>query len=180
MRKREETFKQKRRKIFGIILIVIGLGLILLATTRNIENYGPGKDPKAEFNDLRAPIVSTAEEPPIDRHQYLVKERKIITERVTTKGKNTARTNYDVEARYADFARDCELYAEEVETARSEIQAMRPTDGETRQHQAEMLGRLDRLYNAVMGYKDHSRSPKDTTAYLEQCQYELRRVSDAL
>ena len=190
MRQREETFPQKRRKVVGIIMIVIALGLILLATSRNVENFNPGADAKAVFNDLRAPTTSTSEEPPVDRHHYLVRERKILTERVTTKGAiigeykqdfaNLSHKNYDIEARFADLSRDFELYGEEIENARSEIQAMRPTDGETRQHQADILSRLDRLHNAVMDYKNHNRAPKDTVSYLESCQYELRRVGDAM
>ena len=104
---REETFPQKKKKIFGILIICAALAIILFATTRNIENYGPGLDPKAKFDDLRAPITSTSEQPPIDRHNYLMHEKKIINEHITSKSLlfaeykkdfvNTARKNYNIE-----------------------------------------------------------------------------------
>lgn len=187
-RLREETFPEKKKKVVGIIMICVALALILLCTTQTIENYGPGRDEKAVFNDLRAPVSTTSEQPSIDRHNYLMHEKKIITERVTSKGivfseykkdfANTARKNYDIEARFSDMARDLEGFAEEVENARMEIQSFRPSDGETKQHQADLLGRLDRLHAKIMEYKDHMRSPKDTVKYLDECQYELRRVFD--
>ncbi len=185
---REETFPQKKKKVFGIIIICIALTIILFATTRTIENYGPGQDPKAKFDDLRAPITSTSEQPPIDRHNYLMHEKKIINEHVASKGLifteykkdfvNTAKKNYDIEARFADMSRDFEGLAEEIESARTEIQSFRPADGETKQHQADVLGRLDRLHAKLMEYKNHIRAPKDTANYLDECQYEFRRLMD--
>ncbi len=187
---REETFPQKKKKVFGIIIICIALGLILFATTRTIENYGPGKDPKADFNDLRNPIATTNEQPPIDRHNYLMHEKKIINDHITSKSLlfaeyqkdfvNTGRKNYNIEDRFADLSRDFDGFAEEIENARAEIQSLRPVDGETKQHQADVLSRLDRLYAKVMEYKEHARAPKDTAKYLDECQYELRRLLDVI
>ncbi len=187
----EETFPEKRRKLIGIILITIALGVIIWATTDNFDR-GPGRDPTANTAslDLLSPSSSTSKEPPIDRHSYLIRERKTINDHVTTKGlllgeykkefTNYGRNNYDIEAYFKDFARDMEIYAHEIEIARGEVQSMRPTDAETKSHQQDMVDRLSRLENIVLQYQDHMRSPKETVEYLTRCQHEYRRVADAM
>ncbi len=188
---KDETFNEKKRKIVAIILMVCLIALVLVVTgDGKIRTKASDTSVSETSHNFIRPLSYIDRQPVASRHTYLVNEAKTVTELVVNQGlfiaeykkdfKNLQNYDYNIDARYKDFALDMNRYKEKIEDAISTIQSMRPDDDATIAHQQEMVEKLSRLRDSVREYRNHMRTPKDTINYLAQCQYELRRVSDSV
>lgn len=163
-----------------VVLIVISDSNTFTRTTSSIDRT---------FDSQSAVSLSTTsadDMPPMSNNQYQVEELKMLNDivsggyvisqykRVFTNG---SRMDYDVEAAYSDYARDFGKYRHDLRQDIEYLKSLNPKLQDARYQQNDTLEKAERLYMKISEYDSHTSNVRDTIQYLNECQYELNRLS---
>lgn len=167
--------------IFIVVLSIIAMACFDGGFRQKLHNENASLD--------TTPVVlsdASDEMPESSPYTYGVSEYQIIND-MTSQGmvlreykkvfKNTSRRDYDISEAYHDFDEDMGQYTTHLRQALAALKAQRPAVNESKQEQTDTIAKVEKLYQAVSQYKSHEESPKDTVAFLEDCEYALSRLS---
>lgn len=142
--------------------------------------------PSRENANISESVDLIQELPESSNATYSTAEYTIIND-VTTKGMvlrqykrtltGSAHKNLDLERVYKDYDRDMEQYSRYIKEDYLKLQAQRPARESGQQAQVDTLSRLGALYERVSTFRQHETSIQDTLSYLNDCIYDLERVS---
>lgn len=172
---------------FMVFLCVVML-VLTFGTTKHFFLDNRTTDSDSVF-DKESPVSLadySDEMPYAGSHTYGIDEYKILNNIVSEGGiitqykmlfKNLKRRDYDIDSTYEDFDHDFAEYAEHLKGYLVDLKSMRPAVDTSSMEQEQTVEKVARLYNAIRDYRNHNTRLNDTLRYLDNCEYELSRVS---
>lgn len=167
-------------------IVILCFAMIVFADNGFANRLSAENDAKI---DRATPVVlseASDEMPSSSSYGYGVTEYQVLND-VVSEGmvirqyqrifKNTARKDYSIESAYKDYLSDMEEYRVNLKQDITMLKSMRPALKDAQYEQVNAVKKVERLYDKISDYKNHAHNLKDTLKYLEECEYELNRVS---